>query len=150
MTEDREDLLNHYRQMGEELDTAVADLTDEQLRERSLDGWSVTDHLSHVALWDEARAAEVARISAGHSSGFRMTEEQDNVYDTLAHELRSEWSPAQARWEVATTRRRLLEAIAAAPAEALDPSHYGEAGLRTAHAGLHATWIRRWREEKGI
>lgn len=150
MAENREDLIRHYREMGAELDAAIDGLTDEQLSERSLDGWSVTDHLAHLALWDEARGAEVERISAGHASAFRMTEEQDATYNDLGHELRRDWTPAQAKWEIATTRRRLLEAIAAAPPRALDPSLYGEAGLRSTHVGQHAAWIKRWREEKGI
>ena len=44
---------------------------------RSLDGWSVTDHLLHLAWWDDIRAVEVERISAGHDSSFQMTEDQD-------------------------------------------------------------------------
>jgi hypothetical protein len=125
-------------------------LTDEQMRERSIDGWSVTDHLAHLALWDEARAAEIARVSAGHQPAFRMTEEQDAAYNALAYDLRRDWTSAQARWEIETTRKRLLEAIAAAPPRALDTSLYGEAGLRSTHLAQHAEWIRRWREEKGI
>ena len=150
MAEDREDLLRHHRQMGGELMAAIEGLSDEQMAERSIDGWSVADHLGHLALWEDARAAEVARISAGHDSGFRMTEEQDAAYNQLAFDLRRGWTPAQSRWELETARKRLLEEISAASPRALDPSLYGEAGLRSTHVGQHAQWIKRWRQEKGI
>jgi hypothetical protein len=51
---------------------------------------------------------------------------------------------------LATTRQRLLEAIAAATPRGLDGSLYGEAGLHSGHEVVHASWIRRWRGEKGI
>jgi uncharacterized damage-inducible protein DinB len=150
MAEDREDLLRHYRQMGGELMAAIEGLSDEQMAERSIDGWSVADHLAHLALWDEARAAEVARISAGHDCAFRMTEEQGAAYNALGYALRRGWSPAQSRWELDTARKRLMEAIDAASPRALDPSLYGDAGLRSTHVGEHAQWIKQWREDKRV
>jgi uncharacterized damage-inducible protein DinB len=128
---------------------AVAGLSDAQLTERTLDGWSVKDHLLHVALWDEIRAAEVLRISEGHDSAWRMSSEQDGTYSTLGLELRRELSVAQARWELAMTQGRLLGAIAGASERGLDGSLYGEAGLKSTHEVTHTGWIRRWRAERG-
>ncbi|MEX0750638.1 MAG: maleylpyruvate isomerase N-terminal domain-containing protein [Dehalococcoidia bacterium] len=68
MAEDKDELLQHYRCTREELIAAIGGLSDELLTEPSLDGWSVKDHLAHLATWDEIRAQEVARISAGHDS----------------------------------------------------------------------------------
>lgn len=150
MAEDRDALLQHYRQMRSELLAAIDGLSDEQLTERSLDGWSVTDHLAHLALWDDMRASEVARISAGHASAWRMTEEQDDAYNELGHALRRELSPAQVRWELATSHQRLLDALAAAAPRGLDASLYGEAGLRTTHEAEHTYWIARWRAERRV
>jgi uncharacterized damage-inducible protein DinB len=81
MAEDRDALLAHYRQMREELLSAIGGLSDELMTERSLDGWSVKDHLAHLALWDDIRASEVARLSAGHDSAWRMSNEQDAAYN---------------------------------------------------------------------
>jgi uncharacterized damage-inducible protein DinB len=150
MAEDKDQLLQHYARMREEMLSAIAGLSDEQMTERSLDGWSVKDHLSHIALWDEVRAAEVARISAGHHSAFRMSEEQDRLYNELGHDLRKALPLEQVRWELTTTRLALLEAIGAATPRGLDGSLYGEAGLRSSHEGQHAGWIKRWRGERGI
>lgn len=150
MAEDRDALLEHYRRMREELLAAVDGLSDELMTERSLDGWSVKDHLAHLALWDDIRASEVVRISAGHDSAWRMTGDQDGVYSALGHALRLVLSVDQVRWELAASRQRLLEAIASATPRGLDASLYGEAGLRSSHEAAHTGWIKRWRGERGI
>jgi len=150
MAEDRDELLRHYRQMRADLLSAIDGLSEELMTERSLDGWSVKDHLAHLALWDDVRASEVARISAGHDSAWRMTGEQDEAYNALGHDLRLGMSLSQVRWELETSRRRLLEAISSATARGLDASLYGEAGLRGSHEAEHAGWIKRWRGEKGL
>ncbi|SRR6266851_894077 len=149
MPEDRDALLRHYGQTRDDLLSAIERLSDEQLSEPSLDGWSVKDHLLHLALWDDTRASEVTRISAGHASAWRMNDEQDRAYNEMAHTLRHDMSPDQAKWELATSRQRLLDAIAAATPRGLDASLYGEAGLHSGHEAQHTAWIKRWRGEKG-
>lgn len=149
MVEDREDLLKHYREARGKLLEAVSGLTDEQMSEPTIDGWAVKDHLAHLALWDDLRAAEVVRISAGFQPAWRMTDEQDDAYNATGHELRRSMSSVQAKWELETSRRNLLDAIAAAPPAALDPGRYGSAGLRSDHDAEHAGWIARWRGGKG-
>lgn len=150
MSEDREGLLQHYRQTREELLSAIEGLSDTLLTEPSLDGWSVKDHLAHIALWDDIRASEVVRISTGHESAWRMTNEQDGAYNALADDLRLSLSLNQVRWELETSRQRLLTAISSGTARGLDGSLYGEAGLRSLHEAVHTRWIKRWREEKGV
>jgi uncharacterized damage-inducible protein DinB len=150
MAEDRDALLEHYRQTREALLAAIAGLSDALMTEPSLDGWSVKDHLAHLALWDDVRASEVLRISAGHDSAWRMAGEQDEAYNALAYALRRDLSLEQVRWELAASRQRLLDAIASATERGLDPSLYGEAGLRSGHEAEHAGWITRWRTERGI
>jgi len=114
MAEDRDALLQHYRQMRDELLAAINGLSDELMTEPSLDGWSVKDHLAHLALWDDIRAGEVARVSAGHDSAWRMTGEQDAAYNELGYALRRDLPLDQVRWELAASRKRLLGAIASA------------------------------------
>jgi len=111
---------------------------------------SVKDHLAHLALWDDIRASEVARISAGHDSAWRMTEEQAHAYNALGHALRHSVSLEQMRWELTASRQRLLDAIASATPRGLDGSLYGDAGLRSSHEVEHTQWIRRWRTARGI
>jgi uncharacterized damage-inducible protein DinB len=150
MAEDRDALLQHYQQMREELLAAMHGLSEELLTEPSLDGWSVKDHLTHIALWDDIRAGEVVRISAGYDSAWRMSDDQAEVYNALGHDLRRALSLDQARWELATSGQRLLDAISAATPRGLDPSLYGEAGLRSTHEAQHTGWIKRWRGERGV
>ena len=149
MAEDRDDLIKHYRESRATLLQAIDGLTDEQMSETTIDGWAVKDHLAHLALWDDLRAAEVERVSAGHDSAWKMTDEQDDDFNEIGYELRRSMSAAQARWELDHSRTRLLDAIAAAPPDALDPERYGAAGLRSGHEGQHAEWLGRWRRERG-
>ena len=150
MAENKDELLRHYRQTREGLMSAIDGLSDAQLSEPSLDGWSVKDNLAHLALWDDLRAMEVERISAGHESAWKFSETQDDAYNDVGHELRRSMSAAQAKWELERSRTRLLDAISAAKPRALDGSLYGSAGLRSSHEVEHAGWIKRWRTEKSI
>jgi uncharacterized damage-inducible protein DinB len=149
MADDRDALIEHYRQTRAELLSAIEGLRDEQMTEPSIDGWSVKDHLAHITLWDEIRAHEVERISAGYEAAWRMRGEQDGVYSELGYTLRHDLSLDQVKWELATSRQSLLDAIAATTPRGLDGSRYGEAGLWSNHERQHAGWIKRWREEKG-
>ncbi len=146
--EDKQALLAHYRQMREELLAAIDGLTDDQMTDRTIDGWSVKDHLLHLSLWDEMRALEVERISAGHDSALRMKQEQEEGYNATGYALRRDMSLEQARWELEKTRERLLAAIASATPRGLDGSLYGESALRSTHEAQHAGWIKRWRSGK--
>ncbi|TAK63259.1 MAG: ClbS/DfsB family four-helix bundle protein [Dehalococcoidia bacterium] len=150
MPEDRDGLLQHFRDMRAELLAAIEGLSDDQVSDPSLDGWSVKDHLLHLAAWDELRAAEVARISAGHASAWRLSGEQEDAYNALIYARRRDLSARQARWELEASHRQLLDAIAAAAPRGLDASHYGEAALRSTHEAQHTVWIKRWRAERRI
>jgi DinB superfamily len=150
MPEDRDELLQHYGRIRKELLSAFDGLSDALMTEPSIDGWSVKDHLAHLTLWDDIRAAEVVRISAGHESAWRMTEAQAATYNELGYTLRLDLSLEQARWELEASRARLLEAIASATPRGLDASRYGDAALRSTHESGHAEWIRQWRERKGV
>jgi hypothetical protein len=125
-------------------------VADQALSEPTLDGWSVKDHLAHIALWDEIRVAEVLRISAGFDSVWKTNGVGDDVYNELGHRLRSGLSLAQVKWELADTQARLLSAIEQASERGLDGSLYGEAGLRSNHEAQHTGWIRRWRAERAL
>ena len=150
MVEERDTLLQHYRQMREDLLAAIDGLSDEALTEPSIDGWSVKDHLAHLALWDGVRAGEVERISAGHDSAWRMTDDQGETFSSLGHALWRPLSLMQVRWELATAQQRLLDAISSATPRGLDGSMYGEAGLWSTHEAAHTGWITRWRGEQGL
>lgn len=150
MAEDRDALLQHYRNMRDDLLAATGGLSDELMAEPSIDGWSVKDHLLHLALWDDVRAGEVERISAGHDSLWRTSRDQVDAYNALAYDLRHDLSVNQAKWEAADSHRRVLDAITSATERGLQPELYGEAGLRSTHEAEHIGWIKRWRGERGV
>src|SRR4051794_37718238 len=149
MAEDKQELLQHFDGLRRELLAAIEGLTDEQLCETTIDGWSVKDHLLHLALWDDVRAAEVERISAGQASAWPMDGPQDDLYNDLGYKLRAGLSLAQARWEFDNSRRKLIAALEASTERGRDAGLYGAAGLKTDHESEHAGWIRRWRGERG-
>ena len=148
MAEDKEELLRHYRESQQRLLEAIEGLTDDEMSEKSIDGWSVKDHLAHVALWDDMRAADVDRISAGYDSAWKITEGQDDALNEAGYEWRRSMSARQARWEFETSGRKLIDAITKCTPRALDASLYGAAGLKSGHVAQHAEWLERWRAER--
>lgn len=100
------------------------------------------------------RSIELVPHVSPHCRPFRDDSGRTHVQDaSLAtkglNQLRRSMSPTQARWELENSRRKLLQAIEAAPVRALDPDQYGAAGLRSQHEDQHAGWIQRWRGERG-
>ena len=150
MAENREALLQHYQDMRDELLAAIAGLSDELMAEPSLDGWSVKDHLAHLAFWDDIRTSEAVRISAGYDTAWRTSGDQDETFNSLIHDLRLSLSLDQVKWELDASRQRLIEAISSATERGLDGSIYGEAALRSTHERVHTGWIKRWRAERGV
>lgn len=150
MPEDRDDLIRHYEHARARLLDAIDGLSEPQMCDPAIDTWSVKDHLAHIATWDEIRAAEIARISQGYATAWKMNAAQDTSFNVIAYELRRHLPLAQVRWELETTRQHLLDAIAVATPRGLEPSLYGEAGLRSNHEAEHTPWILRFRTEKGI
>ena len=134
--------------MRAKLLAAIAGLSDAQLAEKTLDGWSVKDHLAHIALYDELRVAEVRRISAGWETAWQMPG-KDHIYSQLGYELRANWSPAQVLWEIADTHEQLVAAIEQGTDLVLDPARFSEAAMPSTHEAQHTGWIERWRGERG-
>jgi len=79
----------------------------------------------------------------------KMSGDQDAAANALAYDLRRGLSLEQVCWELQHSRQRLEDALAAASPRALDPSHYGEAGLLSTHDAIHAEFITNWRKRMG-
>ena len=147
------ELLQAYQESRAALMKAIEGLSEAQMEERSIDRWSVKNHLAHVVQWDELRYLEINRISHGHQSLLRgMTDEQVEFFNAMSAELRGAISWAQLQWELDTSRARVLDAIRNITTEGLDESRYGEAGLSggARHEQEHAESIQRWRAAKGF
>lgn len=149
LPEDRDALIAHYQATRAAMLAAIEGLTEEQMTERSHNGWCVKDHLAHVTFWDEIRAAEVERISAGRESAWRLTSEEDETLNDMVTRARWDHPLAQVLAEFEESRRRFMDALERATPEGLDASRYGEAGLVSGHEAEHAGWIREWRAERG-
>jgi hypothetical protein len=150
VAEDKHELLQHYGTSRADFMAAIAGLGDQQLTDTSIDGWSIKDHMCHIAFWDELRALDVLRISAGHESAWRLKTEPEDELNKIAYAMRRDLSLEQVKWEFISTRRRLLDAISSSTPRGLDPSYYGEPSLRSTHEADHMDWIKRWRHDKSI
>ena len=145
----KDGLRQHYAGSRAALMAAIDSLSDADMSLAAIDGWSVKDHLTHVTVWDEIRAAEIERISAGFEPAWRhMTEAETENFNALTERMRSSLPLAQVMAELESSRARVLEAIEAATERGLEENRYGEAGLRTTHEFAHAMMITRWRQQR--
>jgi uncharacterized damage-inducible protein DinB len=145
----KEELRDHYRAVRQVLMAAIEGLSEAEMLEPSLDGWSVKDHLAHLSAWDEVRVMEIDRISAGRRSVWPiMTREQVDAFNDLTVEVRRPLSVEEVIREMTASREGVIAAIERASERALDSSRYGEAGLRSIHDLDHAETIRQWREQR--
>ncbi len=144
-----DNLMQHYTRLRAKLHAALEGLTDDQRTERTLDGWSVKDHLTHIAFWDELRASDIERISAGHETACRITDEQCQVLNDINHSMFADCSLEQAWWELERTHQLVLNAISNATPRGLEPAHYAECGLQSDHEAEHIGWIETWRQRQG-
>jgi hypothetical protein len=148
----RAEVIEHYRRSREEMMRALEGLSDAQMEEQSMDGWSVKDHLVHVTLWDEVRRTEIERISAGRNPAWpaTMTGTQIDAFNNLIVEVRRTLPLSDVRAELAASRDLLLKTIEGASERAFDNSNYGESGVKSDHESEHADQIRRWRDARSL
>ena len=109
MPEEKDALLAHYRQMREELLSAIDGLSDALMTETSIDGWSVKDHLAHVAFWDDVNSWIDIRLRSLTDQKVTIPALEMEIDFAESEEMRTEIS--------SKFTREQLEAL------------YGEAGL---------------------
>lgn len=77
-----------------------------------------------------------------------MSHEDNEAFNRMSTRARAGLSLAQIRWELETSRQRLLQAIASASPRAFDTSLYGEAGLTSGHEAEHTASIQSSRQTR--
>ena len=139
---DRDQLLLELDTARARVTEAIAGLTDEQMSQPDLDGWSVKDHLTHLTLWHEMRFFEVSRIVRGGHAGFPETDEAgvEHINQQFVANRRS-LSTAQVLADLDFAREMVRQAVASAPENRLDLRFYEElgptgAGHETEHAKI--------------
>lgn len=149
LQETRDEIIQHLLGIRAGFLAAVDGLSEAQMTEPTIDGWSVKDHLMHLAFWHELRASEIVRVSAGYEHAWPLSVDSQAVND-IVQPARSKLSLEQARWEYEAALHRVLGSIATANERALTQAYYGEVGLRPTHDLAHADFIRKWGQERGI
>jgi len=129
---------------------AIAGLSPAQMNEPSVGGWSIKDHLSHLAAWHELRLLDTQRLAAGYVSAVNSTPEQDEVFNQLTVEWRRPLSLDQVIWELEASRARVLDVIRALSPEQLARVLSEPWPLRTGHEAEHAGYIREWRRRHNL
>jgi DinB family protein len=136
----------------ERVNQAIAGLSEEQMSQQDLDGWSVKDHLTHLTLWHELRFFEISRIARGGRAGFPETDEAavEHINQQFAANRRS-LPLAQVLADLDFARDMIREALSNSPEDRLDLRFYEELGPNGAgHDTSHADMIIAWREREGV
>jgi uncharacterized damage-inducible protein DinB len=135
------------------LERDVAALTEQRLAVVGADGWSVKDHLAHIAAWErvliallrgapehEAFGIDAARLAALNTDGV----------NAILHERSVAWSPAAALTEFQAAHTALLSLLDELPEaglfapladDDLRPRMQKIAGDTYLHYDEHRTWI---------
>lgn len=146
----RRDLHDHYHRSREAVLAAIDGLPDAQMTEQTIDGWSVKDHLIHLAVWHEIRRFEIDRVSAGLPPAWPPIDgESVDKLNEATVQARRGLTLEQVRADLDYAREQVLAAIDRASERALAGEGFGEAGIRSWEELEHADMIRNWRVRRG-
>ena len=149
----RDAVTRQYERAAAGVYRAVDGLNEEQACRAEIDGWSVKDHINHLAFWHELRFFEIGRVARGAPQEFPRTEGDviDAINQTIT-DLRRRLSFKEALADLEFTRGMVLEVIGEAPEARLDSQLYEEmtplGGAQ--HELAHAETIAAWREREEI
>ena len=144
MAEDKDALLQHYRQMREGLLAAIDGLKDEQMSDPSLDGWSVKDHLVHLERWEAYLLAELEGRDGRPELGLAEGAESpgtDAINDGLQRQ-HAGTPAAEVRRKLADTHARATELLRTLDAGVLQQRLAWIGGNTHEHFDEHAGLIR--------
>lgn len=139
------------------LDAIVGALSESQLVARDADGWSVSDHLSHIAAWERMIVAHLRDRSAHVVAG--MDDEASYAAATLdhlnerLHQRFRDRGLAETLREFADAHRAIVMFIAEMPEQRLSECYWDDdpdrrtvldkiAGDTYLHYREHGAWIR--------
>jgi len=132
---------------------AIAGLSEEQMSQPGIDGWSVKDVLNHLTACDEFRFFEIERVSRAGRTGYPglNSEESDSLNHLIVTKRRS-LPFSEVLRDLDAVRALVLEAISRAPDSALNPTAYVDYPVNgsISHDSEHAAAIRAWRKREGI
>lgn len=152
-------MMDRMAETRRELESFVGSLTDEQLTRPGKDGgWSVKDHLAHLAMWEAGVAALLRREPRWEAMGLtrdfvsRSSEEEINAAIERRHKA---LSLAEVRQLFADSHQAMLDTLESLTTEDLHrPVNFYEPGKNdrpvgglvigntTDHYAEHLPWIR--------
>ncbi len=155
----KEEVVEFLARGRAELEAVLDSLTDEQLTRPGPDGWAVTDHMVHLALWEAGIAALLGKADRWATMGLARDVVEANDEDTLNQIIQGQHAALsldEVRALFAQAHRDLLAAIEPLTYEDLmrpykyyDPESNSEnpvgfyvAGNTWGHWEDHIRWIR--------
>jgi hypothetical protein len=148
----RDQLLLEMDAARDRVSEAIAGLSEQQMSQPAIDGWSVKDHLTHITLWHELRFFELSRIARGGRAGFPVTDEAgvEHINEQFAANRRP-LPLAQVLADLDFAREMIRQAISSCPEDRLGLRFYEELGPHGAgHEISHAEVISEWRKREGL
>ncbi len=151
----RDELLAAIKTDRAKLEAVVTPLSDAELTTPGHEGWSVKDHLSHVAAWERMIVAHltdgsdpaVVAMSPAQYAAATLQQINDRLY-----ELRRDDSLEEARAEFAFAHAAIVDLIEELPEERSVERYWEDGPERTVlekiagdsylHYQEHAGWIR--------
>jgi hypothetical protein len=153
---DKDELLGELEKARSELRASYQGLSGEQMTRLGAVGeWSVKDVLSHVASWDEAMLADLARIVRGDTPALASIDLESASFDAANAAIMSQ-RRSLALGEVLrgldADRADVMAAVGCLPDSALAEGQFGRILLQitAAHDGEHSGGILEWRRKEGL
>jgi len=139
----RPDLPDRVAHSWDELHEVVAALDDPQLAAPGPDGWSVKDHLVHLARWEEYLLARLDGRDGIAEWGLDPSREWDaDSVNAVLQPRDAGVSPAAARARLAGTHARVLERLRTLDQADLERQLPLIEGNTCGHYDEHREWIR--------
>ncbi len=109
----RAELIRRIEEGRRHLDQMLSTLTDEQLTTPGgPDGWSVKDHLAHLAAWETGQAAMLRRENRWVAMGYGETEPTDtDEINAVIYKLNKNRSLPEVRAALDDAHQQLIRAI---------------------------------------
>ena len=148
LEERRGQMVGKFRASREELMSAIEGLSEEEMAQPSIDGWSVKDQLVHISHWNEILFVEILRVSEGLPPAVpHFNPDEMDRFNELIRSKRVDWPVSRVLAELEFTRARMIEALENCDERALDQANYGMPGAQEGaeHESEHASHIRKLR-----
>ena len=148
----RTDTYRLLTQNREQLTSAIAGLSPDQMTSPAIDDWSIKDILTHITSWEELLLPDIYRLARGRAAGLACnTQEATDKWNELLMSVRRRFPLDQVLAEFTETRQALIKALGEVPDDQFESGYIpGNCQITALHEWAHARDIRTWRDTEGV